>query len=159
MVWWGKRSTVLNNNDFLLSVQALRRSGDCDQVRTGGRGGQCGWRKRRDGRLVCRSTCLATPARRCRRTCGEFRGNRENGSNGTGLYKTFKVSTIIGEWRVYGILYCVLTLRSEYKMISSLFSQYSIRKYGPPSEQFAQNYRRKKANGTQGAVEIPLHEV
>ncbi len=110
----GNGVTVLNNNDFLLSVQGgSGGGGDGDQVSSGasaagGRGGTGGY--------STGGTCLASPGSGgAGGHAGIPPGSGENGSNGTGLYiDTSKVSTHnMANGSYTGAWGCVLTLRSE----------------------------------------------
>lgn len=155
----GNGVTVLNNNDFLLSVQGgSGGGGDGDQVSSGasaagGRGGTGGY--------SAGGTCLASPGSGgAGGHAGIPPGSGENGSNGTGLYiDTSKVSTFnMANGAYTGAWYCVLTLRSEYKNDIVAFQPISLSvKYGTTYEQVRAKLPTViKANCTQGLFEIPV---
>lgn len=155
----GNGVTVLNNNDFLLSVQGgSGGGGDGDQVSSGasaagGRGGTGGY--------SAGGTCLASPGSGgAGGHAGIPPGSGENGSNGTGLYiDTSKVSTYnLANGSYTGAWGCVLTLRSEYKNDIATFQTVTMSvKYGTTHEQALSKLPTKvKANCTQGLFEIPV---
>lgn len=155
----GNGVTVLNNSDFLLSVQGgSGGGGDGDSVSSGasaagGKGGTGGY--------SAGGTCITSPGSGgAGGHAGLPPGAGANGSNGTGLYiDTSKVSTFnMANGSYTGAWGCVLTLRSEYKNDIATFQPISLSiKYGTTYEQILAKLPAViRANCTQGLFEIPV---
>lgn len=155
----GNGVTVLNNGNFVLSVQGgSGGGGGGDYVSSGA---SAGGGKGGTGGYSAGGTCITSPGSGgTGGTGGIPPGIGQNGSNGTGLYvDTSKVSTHnMANGSYTGAWGCVLTLRSEYKNDIATFQPISLSvKYGTTYEQIlAKLPALIKANCTQGIFEIPV---